>query len=301
MCSICKRNDRLVTDAESGEIICSSCGAVISDKVQDISRPERRSFNLEEANVRIRAGVPTSIAFADMGLSTVIGKHDRDASGRPLDAEMRNRMQRLRMWDLRAHSRAAADRNLLKALNELSMLKDKLALSNAVVEKAAYIYRKIQERGLIRGRTISGIMASAVYIACREIGTPYTLRDIAAVDNIRRKDIARNYRKMASELDLKFPNVDPMKCISRVANKANLTENTKRQAISIMKEVLENQISAGKDPMGLAASVLYVSCLKTGEDRTQAHIAKASGVTEVTLRTRYKELKNKLPNETVVL
>ena len=258
MCSICKRNDRLVTDAESGEIICSSCGTVISDKVQDISRPERRSFNLEEANVRIRTGVPTSIAFADMGLSTVINKYDRDGSGRPLDAEMRVRMQRLRMWDLRTHNHSATDRNLIKAFNELRMLKDKLALSNAVVEKAAYIYRKIQERGLIRGRTISGIMAAAVYIACREIGTPYTLRDIAAVDNIRRKDIARNYRKMASELDLKFPNVDPMKCISRVANKANLTENTKRQAICIMKEVLENQISTGKDPMGIAASVLYI-------------------------------------------
>jgi transcription initiation factor TFIIB len=300
VCSICKRNDRIVTDASSGEIICSSCGAVISDKVQDISRPERRSFNIEEENVTRRTGVPTSIAFADMGLSTVIGKHDRDAKGRPIDAEMRARMQRLRVWDLRTHSHSSTDRSLMKAFNELSMLKDKLALSNAVVEKAAYIYRKIQERGLIRGRTISGIMAAAVYIACREIGTPYTLRDIAAVDNIRRKDIARNYRKVASELDLKFPNVDPIKCISRVANKANLTENTKRQAISIMKEVLENQLSAGKDPMGLAASVLYVSCLKTGEDRTQAHIAKASGVTEVTLRTRYKELKNKLLNQTVI-
>ena len=127
----------------------------------------------------------------------------------------------------------------------------------------AYIYRKIQDRGLIRGRTISGIMAAAVYAACREIGTPYTLRDIAVVDNIRRKEIARNYRKMASELDLKFPNVDPMKCI----NKGNLTENTKRQAISIMKEVSKRQISTGKDPMGLAASVLYISCLKTGEDK----------------------------------
>lgn len=300
MCSICKRNDRIVTDASSGEIICSSCGAVISDKVQDISRPEMLSFNIEEENLTRRTGIPTSIAFADMGLSTIIGKHDRDASGRPLDAEMRIRMQRLRMWDLRSHGHSPADRCLMKAFNELNILKDKLALSNAIVEKAAYIYRKVQDRGLIWGRTISGIMAAAVYAACREIGIPYTLRDIAAVGNIRRKDIARNYRKMGSELDLKFPNVDPMKCISRVANKGNLTENTKRQAISIMKEVSEIQISAGKDPMGLAASVLYVSCLKTGEDKTQAQIAEASGVTEVTLRTRYKELKNKLLNQTVI-
>ena len=300
MCSTCKRDDRIVTEAGSGEIICSNCGTVISDKVQDITRPEKPAFSVEEGNIRSRTGIPTTLAFVDMGLATVIGKHDRDASGRPLDTEMRARMQRLRMWDSRTHSHSSTDRNLMKAFNELSMLKDKLALSNAVVEKAAYIYRKIQQMGLVRGRTISGVMAAAVYAACREIGTPYTLRDIAVVENIRRKDIARNYRKMTSELDLKFPNVDLMKCISRVANKANLTENTKRQAISIMKEVSERQISAGKDPMGLAASVLYVSCLKTGEDRTQAHIAKASGVTEVTLRTRYKELKNKLLNQTVI-
>jgi transcription initiation factor TFIIB len=273
---------------------------VVSDKVQDISRPERFSFSVEEKNIRSRTGVPVSLAFADMGLATVIDKNDRDANGRPLDAQMRARMQRLRIWDLRTHSHTPTDRNLSKAFNELNILKDKLALSDAVVEKAAYIYRKIQDRGLIRGRTISGTMAAAIYAACREIGTPCTLRDIAKAGNIKRKDIARNFRKLLYELDFKFPNADPIKCISKVANKADVTENTKREAISIMKEVSNRQIPAGKDPMGLAASVLYVSCLKTGEDKTQTQIAKASGVTDVTIRTRYKELKNKLLNETVV-
>jgi transcription initiation factor TFIIB len=300
MCPICKRNDKIITDTGCGEVICSNCGTVVSDRGQDITSPERLAFNSQEKNIRSRTGIPLSLTFADMGLATIIGKHDRDASGRPLDTEMRAIMQRLRMWDFRGHSRSAADRNLLKALNELSMLKDKLALSAAAVEKAAYIYRKIQDMGLVRGRTISGVMAAAIYIVCREIGTPYTLRDIAVASNLKRKDIARNHRIVIFELDLKFPNVDPIKCISKVANKANLSENTKRQAISIMKDVSIRQIAAGKDPMGLAASVLYVSCLKTGEDKTQTQIAKASGVTDVTIRTRYKEIKNKLLNQTVV-
>jgi transcription initiation factor TFIIB len=294
MCPICKRNDRIITDTVSGEVICSNCGTVVSDKVQDIGRPERRAFNIDEKNIRSRTGVPVSIAFADMGLATIIAKHDRDASGHPLNAEMRATMQRLRKWDLRTHSISPNDRNLIRAFNELNMIKDKLALSDAVVEKAAYIYRKIQQRGLVRGRTISGIVSSAVYIACREIGTPYTLREIAAVCNVKRKDMARNFRKIVYELDLKSPNIEPMKCISKVANKANLTENTKREAIGIMKLVSKRQISAGKDPLGLAACVLYISCLKTGEDKTQTQIAKASGITDVTLRNRYKELKNKL-------
>jgi transcription initiation factor TFIIB len=96
------------------------------------------------------------------------------------------------------------------------------------------------------------------------------------------------------ELDLKIPLIDPMKCITRVANKANLTERTKRAAVDIMKKVTKSGISAGKDPMGLAASVLYIACLNTGESRTQTDIADAAGVTEVTVRNRYKNLKDQL-------
>jgi transcription initiation factor TFIIB len=96
------------------------------------------------------------------------------------------------------------------------------------------------------------------------------------------------------ELDLKIPLVDPLKCIVKVANKASLSERTKRIAIEIMKSVTKSGISAGKDPMGLAASVLYLSCLNTGESKTQTDIAEAAGVTEVTVRNRYKNLKSHL-------
>ena len=293
MCFICKTN-RAVTDPESGEVICGNCGTVISDRIQDTDRPEWRAYSTEQEKDRSRTGIPISLARADMGLATTIGKSNRDASGRLLDAAMCNRMQRLRTWDLRTRSHTSSDRNLLQAFNELDILKDKLALSDAVVEKIAYIYRKVQQRGLIRGRTISGLMAAAIYAGCREMETPWTLKDIAEVSNIKRKDIARNYRMMLSELGLKVPNADPIKCIVKVANKVDLTENTKRQAISIMKEVSKKEISAGKDPMGLAATILYISCLKTGEVRTQTQIAHASGVTEVTVRNRLKDLKIKL-------
>ena len=296
ICLICKTN-HIVTDHESGEVICSSCGTVISDRIQEISRPEWRIYSAEQENDRSRTGIPITLAKADMGLATIIGKDDRDASGHLLDGAMRNRMQRLRTWDLRTRSHTSSDRNLVQAFSKLDMLKDKLALSDAVVEKIAYIYRKVQHRGLIRGRTISGLIAAAIYAGCREMETPWTLKDIAAASNVKRKDIARNYRMLVFELDLKVPNADPIKCIVKVANRANLTENTKRQAITIMKDVAKKEISAGKDPMGLAATVLYLSCLKTGEEITQTQIAQASGVTEVTVRNRLKDLKRKLhPN-----
>ena len=106
--------------------------------------------------------------------------------------------------------------------------------------------------------------------------------------------MSRDFRILHSRLELKIPQQDPMKCIAKVANKVKLSEKTKRQAVEIMSNVMKEEISAGKDPMGLAASVLYLSSIKTGEAVTQMSIAKAAGVTEVTVRNRFKDLKSKL-------
>jgi transcription initiation factor TFIIB len=295
-CPICSKDKIVITDPESGEIICSTCGIVISDKIEESNRPEWNAFSVEEINAKRRTGIPTSLARHDMGLATVIGTPDRDASGHKIDAAMRSMMERLRTWDVRTQTHSSTDRNLRHAFYELDRLKDKLGLSDAIVEKTAYIYRKAQERMLIRGRTISGILAAAIYIACRELGTPRTLKDIAADSNVKLKEVARSYRLLYFELDLKTPLIDPMKCIVKVANKSKLSEKTKRQAAEIMAIVNKREISAGKDPMGLAASVLYLASLKNGESITQTDIADAAGVTEVTIRNRAKDLRYKFLN-----
>jgi transcription initiation factor TFIIB len=85
-----------------------------------------------------------------------------------------------------------------------------------------------------------------------------------------------------------------MKCVVKVANKATIDEKTKRQAIEIMEDVTNREISAGKNPMGLAATVLYISCIKKGENITQRDIAQAAGITDVTLRNTFKDLTDKL-------
>ena len=93
------------------------------------------------------------------------------------------------------------------------------------------------------------------------------------------------------ELDLKVPITDPMKCIVKIANKANLPEKTIRHAASMMTEVINKEITAGKHPMSLAATVLYMSSIRYGENITQVEIANAAGLTGVTLRNRLKDLK----------
>jgi transcription initiation factor TFIIB len=153
----------------------------------------------------------------------------------------------------------------MRAFEQLDRLKEKLGLSDTVVEKAAYIYRKIQERGLIRGRTTDGMLAAAAYSACREMETPRTIKDIAAISNVKYKNVTRSYMMLVSELDIKIPVVNHMRCIAKVANKLRISEKTKHQAMTIMEEVINKEIAAGKEPMGMAATVVYLSSLKTDE------------------------------------
>ena len=283
----------MVTDSTTGEMFCGNCGFVLTERVEE-SGPEWRSFSKEEHEDRSRTGTPTSLAMHDMGLATIIGPADKDASGKPLSASMKSTIERLRTWDSRSQVHEPVDRNFRQAFSELDRLKDKLALSDAVIEKTAYIYRKALDKGLVRGRSIPGLVAAALYAACRETETPRTLTDVANGINIKRKDVARCYRLLLRELDLKMPVVDPIKCVARIASKAGLSEKTKRKALIILKAAAELEISAGKDPMGLAAAALYLSCVMNGENKTQKDVAQAAGVTEVTIRNRYKGLKESL-------
>lgn len=294
VCPVCKRDQGIITDLDSGEIVCGVCGIVIYDKIQE-SKQEWRASSPEEAKDRRRTGMPTSLATYDMGLYTVIGRTNRDASGHLLDASTRSTMARLRTWDLR--TQPSTNRSLKAAFNQLNKLKHKLALPDAIIEKTAYIYRKAQERGLVQGRSVPASIAAAVYIACREVGAPRTLKEISLVSNIKRKEISRQYRLLVLELDIRIPSIDPAKCLARIANKIRLSEKVRHRAMRIMDEATKCEISAGKNPMGLAASVLYLSSLaveRNNNSISQTVFAQSAGVTEVTIRNVCKNLRSHL-------
>src|SRR5215469_5177755 len=228
VCPICISNN-VITDSESGEIVCSKCGMVISDKIQENREESRTFFDTEQAKDRRRTGMPTSLASADMGLSTIIARTEKDASGYDIQPSMISTMNRLRTWDFR--TQASSHQNLRFAFNELHTLKDKLGLPDAIIEKTAYIYRKARQRGLTRGRSVSALLAAAIYVACRQIGVPRTLDDIALISNIRRKSITKCYRQIIFELELTLPIVDNTKCIARVANRKSKERSIEQSAL----------------------------------------------------------------------
>ncbi len=278
----------LIHDEENGEVVCAKCSCVVQERVED-EGPEWRS--LDTSANRSRTGDGSYLSKHDMGLATVIGQANKDVTGKPLSASMRSTIERLRMWDSRSQAHNAGDRHLRRAFSELLALKEKLGLSDVIVEKTAYVYRKAHEKKLIRGRPISAFICAALYAACRGSETPRTIKDIQKASAVKSKQINKCYRQLIEGLDMKMPVVDPVQCVSSVANKVGVSEKTKRLAVSIFLDYEKTGNASGKSPMAVAATAVYLAALQNNENFTQREVARAANITEVTIRNRTNSIR----------
>ena len=287
VCSQCG-NPRLVYDKSSGEKVCNQCGLVIMDGT--VSRgPEWRAFTLKEREEKRRTGIPQSYTYYDKGLYTSF-RTTRDSLGRRLNSKTRSKMRRLKRYDTRSKLDESGMRNLSRAMSELGRLADKLHLPHGVREKAAILYRRALKKDLIKGRTISGLVAASVYAACRQKRVPRSLSEVSESSIEDVMDVARVYRYLVKELKLKMPVDYPMKFVPKITSALGIDRKTDRLTQEILKIAKDRKALIGKDPKGMAAAALYIACKMNNENATQKDIAKAAGTTEVTLRNRLRDL-----------
>jgi len=282
----------LIVDSEMGEYVCGRCGLVIEENIPS-QGAEWRAFTPQERDARARAGTPTDYSHYDKGLSTVI-RVEKDAFGRPLSPKVKQQMWRLRRWQMRSKVHASQSRNLMLAMSELQRLSEILYMPSSVHDMAAIIYRKTLNEGLVRGRSIGGMVAGALYAAIRFTKLPRTLKEIAEASQRSGKEIARSYGVIVRNLEMRMPIDDPTDYVTKVAEKAKVSSEVEGLAIKLLREAKKKYATTGKDPSGLAAAILYLSARMLKEKVTQARLAKAANVTEVTVRNRKRDLMKSL-------
>jgi len=271
-------------DDNTGEQICRKCGQILDNNMVDYSYD---GFNEDFKNSR--TGPKISITIHDGGLSTIIGRSNFDFSGKAVSYGMKGKLSRMRMWDSRSKFSTTAHSNLTIALVEINKLKEKMSLSDAIIERAAYFYRKASEKKLIRGRTVKGIVGACIYAACRDLGTTRSIIEISKCMAERRNIIAKSYRLLFQQLSLEVPVPDSTSSIIRFSNNLELSEKIKRDAIFFLDTLKERQVVAGKKPDSVAATVVYMACIKNNESVSQQKISEISGITSITIRNRLKE------------
>nr|MBI4156354.1 transcription initiation factor IIB [Candidatus Woesearchaeota archaeon] len=278
----------LILNRERGEVICRDCGLVIEEKMVDFSQ-EWREFDSEQADKMRRTGPPSTWVKFDKGLGTDIGQKGDIYK---LDSKERNKFFRLRKWQYRVST--AIERNLKLALAELRRVASYLKLPQSVEEEAARTYTLAVQRGLVRGRSMESVVAGALYAACRRHEVPRTLDELSEASGIDKKEIGRTYRFVTRELGIRIMPSNPIDYIPRFASALKLTPDTQSKAVEILEDAQRNELTSGRGPTGIAAASLYVAALINNEKKTQREVADVAGVTEVTIRNRYKELLRKL-------
>ncbi len=271
----------IISQPERGELVCEGCGLVISEHIIDTAHNGKRAFTQQEKEKRESTGSPITLLLPDMGLSTVIDKKNLNDPNLKRAAKWNTRMT----WD---------KRNMLLATTELKRIGSNLNLPNHIKELAIKIYKNAFNKKLLRGRSINGMVSASLYYSCRKGKIPRTLQEIIDQTNVKPRDVRRCYRTLVRELNLKVPSTNPILLIPRYITDLGLFQEVEKDTIELLKKFIKNFSTSGKDPKGLCAGAIYLICKLKNKKISQKKIATVIGVTEVTLRSRYKELSNKL-------
>lgn len=277
----------LTYDDQKGEIVCNECGLIIEEKMVDTGQDPGGQFDKSEK--RSRGGAPISMQKFDKGLTTNVGEISDIYR---LESGQTRKFLRLKKWQERVST--SIERNLRLAMAELRRVASFLNLPSVVRDEASRVYNYVLQRGLVRGRSMESVIAACIYAACRSYNIPRTLDEIANASDVERKEIGRTYRFIVRKLKIKVKPSSPKDYISRFASILHLSPKTQNEALKVLRKADISELTSGRGPAGIAAAALYVAALLNDEKKTQREVADVAGITEVTIRNRYKELIEKL-------
>jgi transcription initiation factor TFIIB len=285
-CPECKSVD-LTYDEQRGEIVCNECGLIVEEKMVDTGQDAGGQF--DKSDKKGRGGAPISMQKFDKGLTTNVGEISDIYK---LESGQTRKFLRLKKWQERVST--SIERNLRLAMAELRRVASFLNLPGVVRDEASRVYNFVLQRGLVRGRSMESVIAACIYAACRSYNIPRTLDEIAAASDVERKEIGRTYRFIVRKLKIKVTPSSPKDYISRFSSILHLSPKTQNEALKILKRADISELTSGRGPAGIAAAGLYVAALMNDEKKTQREVADVAGITEVTIRNRYKELIERL-------
>lgn len=280
----------LTYDDQKGEIICNECGLIVEEKMVDTGQDAGGQF--DKSDKKGRGGAPMSIQKFDKGLTTNVGELSDIYR---LEAGSTRKFLRLKKWQERVST--SIERNLRLAMAELRRVASFLNLPSVVRDESSRVYNFVLQRGLVRGRSMESVIAACIYAACRSYNIPRTLDEIASASDVERKEIGRTYRFIVRKLKIKVTPSSPKDYISRFSSILHLSPKAQNEALRILKKADISELTSGRGPAGVAAAALYVAALMNDEKKTQREVADVAGITEVTIRNRYKELIEQLKLE----
>jgi len=327
-CPECKSN--IIYDNINGESICSTCGYVLEDQMEDFGLGTYQNIRNNQTNPRSKGF--NNISFHDFGLHTEIDNKGTDYSGKSFNEGVKKNIVHLRKWNTIIRISNSKERRLSNILIKINEICSSGIFPNVVCETAALIYRIYENKYDTKGKSSICMASALVYYACKICSIVRSLAEIVKLCSteegyqinlklaskyfrtlamtcegdeeyiknyntnkieINTNDQLKNFNKKSSNQNQRLSNMQTISIsqyISKLANLSNFDTKIERLALDIAKKTENHLLSDGKSPNGLAAAYLYLSSILLGINILQMDISKLAGVTEVTIRNRCKDI-----------
>ncbi len=245
----------------SGELVCKKCGLVLDDM------PFETNPYVSDAEKRT-ADIPY---LARAGTQKMNGKFIKDS------------------WLM-----STREKNMRIARRRLGIMSSKLDLCNKVKKEAYFLFKLAVDRELNVGRDNLSILYACVYAACKIHQIPKTPSEIISYSSLSRTKLLRAYSLIKKGLGLKIGITNMDDFIPRFSSRLGLKQTTITKVYEIINKLEGSHVIAGKHPKTIVASAIYLATIIKKDTRTQREITNATGVIEVTIRKRSKEIAEEL-------
>ncbi len=278
---------------EQTETICEQCGLVYAEATIDYG-PEWRSFG-DTTEQRRRTGAPLTRSRHDRGLSTEIGY----GTSARLTGRKRRQLARMRREHNRARISTKADQNRVYGFTEIRRLTTTLSLPVSVREQACVLFKSAQSADLLRGRSLEGFAAAAVYETCRSRSIARTIDEVVTTARASERELKAAYDALNRELGLPVGPIAPVEYLPRYASKLGVETVVEQRAHEYATSLQQQNRIGGRNPSGVAAGCLYTAArdLPGCEAITQTAAAAVANVSTVTVRGTYKLIERYCVNE----
>ncbi|KAI0559566.1 Transcription factor TFIIB cyclin-like protein [Gracilaria domingensis] len=291
-------SDDIVENWREGTADCRSCGLILIERLLDLGT-EWRTFTSEEGDDPNRAG-PANNPLLEFEHGTSIGTGAK--GGGALSVSLNRAQNR--------NATSAADKVMMEVMQRIGRYRDRLNLARSVSDRALELFKRYQDllttkvvstpgepdkrvrTRTLREEEVNEIVASSLFIACRNQKVARSYKEICTLTGVPKKNVGATVKKMERQLtDAKTTYVRGTDdFVTRFGNFLDLPRNVINAADVVADEMQNHEVLHGKTYTTLAAASIYIVTLlcKDEHKRTAKEIADVTGVAEVTIKSTYR-------------
>ena len=279
-CNHCGHTD---IHLEDGNYICQKCHSVV-DRFID-SGAEWRYYGPDDHKQSdpTRCGMPTN----DLLPISTLGSQISARYGEGFSMKI---IRRQHFWN----SVDYKERTLYHIFEDLTAVAVNNGISPSIIDDAKRLYKQMVDTKVRRGANKQGMIATSIYISCKNHGVARSAKEIASIFNLNNTCMTKACKRFQDIVNITVDSSNPDDFINRFGSKINITPDMKEICAVILQKADEKGILCENTPPSIAASVLYMSSVISNQESPNEKkadvVAKACGISGPTVMKCFKRL-----------